>query len=110
MALCCVGGTIVAHLNVMVPTLLAKAFAAAFIAALVLTVAMYLWPRPTVRLERLVIATFGAVLGGLLGHVWIGASSWVMVMFVSGGAFVPCLLDWVGPWRHRLSRRSPSRS
>jgi hypothetical protein len=71
-------------------------------------VVWYIWPRPEVRFEKILIATFGAFVGSLIGRVWVDPSGWPHVMFVAGGAFVFSCVDWVRR-SHRASSGSVQR-
>jgi hypothetical protein len=58
-------------------------------------VAIYLWPRPEVRFEKLFVATLGALVGSLIGRVvsdprWQGHFA-----YVAAGAFVFSAVDLV---------------
>jgi hypothetical protein len=71
--------------------------------ALTGTVIAYLWPRPEIRFEKLFIASFGALLGSLLGRVasdprWLGH-----LLYVTGGAFALSAIDWMVRSRHGRS-------
>ena len=58
-------------------------------------VAMYLWPRPEVRFEKLFVATFGALLGSLIGRV-VSDPRWVgHLAYVAAGAFAFSAVDWL---------------
>ena len=66
-------------------------------------VAAYVWPRAEVRFERLFVATFGALVGSLIGRV-LSDPSWVGHLFyVAAGAFAFSALDWIRR-RHRSLR------
>jgi hypothetical protein len=63
-------------------------------------VVAYVWPRTEARLEKLFVATFGALVGSLVGRVlsdpdWIGH-----LLYVAAGAFVFSALDWMSR-KHR---------
>ena len=67
----------------------------ALVLALSSAVVAYLWPRPHVRFEKLFVATFGALLGSLVGRVlsdprWLGH-----FVYVAAGAFALSALDWM---------------
>jgi hypothetical protein len=76
---------------------------------------MSIWPHPDTRLAKILVATFGALAGSLIGRVladpgWLGYA-----MFVAGGAFVFSCADWARrrmgatPVRNgRLDGASPS--
>ncbi len=66
-------------------------------------VAWYIWPRPEVRFEKILIATLGALIGSLIGRVWVDPAGWPHVMFVAGGAFVFSCLDWLRRLHHASS-------
>ena len=73
--------------------------------ALVALVVAYLWPRPDVRFEKLFVATFGALVGSLIGRAaadpgWLGH-----LLFVASGAFAFSFIDWMV----RTSRRAQER-
>ncbi len=84
-------------------TVIAAAFAVLFLA----TVVVYLWPRPEVRFEKVLVATFGALVGSLIGRVSTNPGWLLHVLFITGGAFVFSGLDWARRARATSSRPAP---
>jgi hypothetical protein len=65
--------------------------------------ALYLWPRRKAGgLQRLFIATFGALAGSLVGRV-AGSSAMTHLAFTVGGALLFSVLDWEQKPDHSMS-------
>jgi hypothetical protein len=62
---------------------------------LLAAVVVYLWPHPEARFDKILVATFGAFVGSLVGRVWADPAWPLHVMFVAGGAFAFSCLDWL---------------
>jgi hypothetical protein len=73
----------------LVPTI----FAVIGIAFFLTGVAVYLWPHPKMRFERIFVATFGALLGSLIGRVAVDPGWPGHLLFVAAGAFMLCVVD-----------------
>jgi hypothetical protein len=69
------------------------------LALLVILLVVYLWPQREGRLERLFIATLGALVGSLVGRILVNPYSIGHLAFVTGGAVFFATFDWL--------RRSP---
>jgi hypothetical protein len=69
----------------------AAGIALVFLAAL----AVYLWPRPEARFDKIFVAMMGAFAGSLAGRLWADPGWPLHVTFVVAGAFAFCCLDWL---------------
>jgi len=87
---------------------MAAVIAVALIVVFVATVTAYLWPRPEVRFEKVLVATFGALVGSLIGRVWANPGWLLHLAFIAGGAFIVSSVDWAMR-AHRSSSRDSSR-
>jgi hypothetical protein len=54
----------------------------------------YAWPHGERRLARLFVATFGALLGSLVGRVLVSPGTIGHIAFVVGGAVLFAAMDW----------------
>jgi hypothetical protein len=52
------------------------------------------WPHRERRLARLFVATFGALVGSLVGRVLANPSTVGHLAFVAGGALLFAAVDW----------------
>ena len=73
----------------MVPTILALIGIVFF----AMGIAVYLWPRPKIRFERIFIATFGALVGSLVGRVVADPHWQGHLLFLFAGAFLLSIVD-----------------
>jgi hypothetical protein len=63
----------------------------------------YVWPRAEVRLEKLFVATLGALVGSLIGRVFSDPRWAGHLFYVAVGAFAFSALDWLNR-KHRSAR------
>jgi hypothetical protein len=77
----------------MMPAVVTSTLILGFVALVV----AYLWPRPEVRAEKLMLATVGALLGSLVGRVLLNPAGLGHLLFITGGACIACTAAWI--WR-----------
>jgi len=63
--------------------------------ALLAILVLYLWPHRESRLERLFIATVGALVGSLVGRILVNPPAFGHLAFVVGGAVLFATVDWL---------------
>jgi hypothetical protein len=73
----------------MFPTAVVALLAMFFLAG----IAVYLWPRPRLRFERIFVATFGALVGSLIGRLTADPGWMGHLLFVAMGAFALSVVD-----------------
>ena len=70
---------------------LAAGIALVFLVAL----AVYVWPQPEARFDKIFVAMLGAFAGSLIGRLWADPGWPLHVTFVVAGAFAFSCLDWL---------------
>ncbi len=65
------------------------------IALLVILASLYVRPHRENRLERLFVATVGALVGSLVGRIWVNPPSTGHLAFLLGGASLFAAIDWI---------------
>jgi len=101
LTLCDQEGTLVAD-----PLSMSTVVATAVIIFFLAMVVVYIWPHPE-RFDKILVATFGAFIGSLLGRVLADPSWPLHLVFVAGGAFAFSCLDWTKRLYSASSRSTP---